>query len=41
VLPHYPHGTKEGDGFIVAKWVGDGRLDMLKTIPCENPAFMK
>lgn len=41
-LPHWPYGSKEGKGLIVARWHGnEGRLEPLFTQECLNPAFMK
>lgn len=41
-LPHWPHGSKEGQGLIVARWhASEGRLEPLFTQECLNPAFMK
>lgn len=41
ILPHWPHGSEEGDGFIVARWTHDRNLQPLHTVPVENPAVMK
>jgi len=40
VLPHWPRGTKEGKGIVVCRW-RDGKLEIVRTIECLNPAFMK
>lgn len=42
VLPHWPHGGKEGAGIEVARWSESaGRLEKLYTYSILNPAFMK
>ena len=42
ILPHWPHGHKEGDGLVVARWAGSTKtLEPLHTVPIVNPAFMK
>lgn len=40
VLPHWPHGGKEGAGIEVMRWSGD-RLEKVAEVPILNPAFMK
>jgi hypothetical protein len=42
ILPHWPHGGKEGEGLVVARWQsGTNTLLPLHTVPVVNPAFMK
>jgi hypothetical protein len=42
ILPHWPRGGKEGDGLMVGRWsAAKDRLELLKTVPIVNPAFMK
>jgi hypothetical protein len=40
VLPHYPKGTREGEGIVVARW-RNSNLDVVRIVPCLNPAVMK
>lgn len=40
VLPHWPRGHKQGEGIVVCRW-REGKLNVVRTVPCLNPAFMK
>lgn len=40
VLAHFPKGHERGEGIVVCRW-RDGKLHVLHTVPCLNPAFMK
>jgi len=44
ILPHWPRGSKEGDGIMVARWrTATNNLERMpeRDVPITNPAFMK
>ena len=44
ILPHWPAGTREGEGLVVCRWqagTAAPRLEPVRTVPITNPAFMK